>query len=73
MKKKKILIVGASGFVGYNIYNSIKDNTKFEVIGTYFSAYKRDLIKLDYLNDSFNEYLNSFFIVPLHLMQGDFL
>ena len=36
------------------------NNSKFEVIGTYFNTYKKDLIKLDYLNDSFHEFINNF-------------
>ena len=60
MKKKRLLIVGASGFIGNNIYKNLVNNAKFEVIGTYFNTYKKDLIKLDYLNDSFHEFINNF-------------
>lgn len=37
MKKKKILVCGASGFIGRNIFETLSKNNKFEVIGTYKS------------------------------------
>ena len=36
MKKIKILILGASGFIGKNIALSLSKNNKFSVTGTYF-------------------------------------
>tara|TARA_B100000900_G_scaffold294842_1_gene253557 strand:+ start:544 stop:1383 length:840 start_codon:yes stop_codon:yes gene_type:complete len=60
MKKKKLLIVGASGFIGNNIYKSLTTNTNLEVIGTYFNTHKKNLIQLDYFNDNFYEYVNKF-------------
>lgn len=44
----KILILGASGFLGGKIFNKIKLSEGFEVMGTYFqSDIKKDLIKVD--------------------------
>lgn len=37
MKKKKILICGASGFIGRNIYETLRKRNDTEVIGTYHS------------------------------------
>lgn len=57
---KKILIIGASGFVGSHIYEFFKKNTDFEIIGTYFKKINEDFIYLDYhKKSSFFKKLNS--------------
>ena len=57
---KKILIIGASGFVGSYIYEFFKKNTDFEIIGTYFKKMNDDFIYLDYQKkSSFFKKLNS--------------
>ncbi|MBU2100062.1 SDR family oxidoreductase [Candidatus Micrarchaeota archaeon] len=47
---KKVLVIGASGFLGTALMPSLKE--KFDVIGTFFGEKKEGLIELD-LNDSF--------------------
>src|SRR3989338_6429581 len=54
MKKKKILICGASGFIGYNLLETLSARNDFEVTGTYLTnRYRRidpkdkRLIKVD--------------------------
>lgn len=59
--KKRILILGASGFIGKNIYNFFKKNN-YEVFGTYLknpikSLNKERLFKCDLRNYSRLEYL----------------
>lgn len=50
MKKKKILVYGASGFIGRNLFETLSKRKDFEVFGTYrtnrFSANKR-LFRVD--------------------------
>ena len=36
MTKKKILITGCSGFVGYNLAQKLSKNNKYQIVGTYF-------------------------------------
>ena len=48
IRKKKILIVGASGFVGNYLYNNLKKQRDLLVYGTYCKSHKKDLIKFDY-------------------------
>ncbi len=47
---KKILIIGASGFVGAHLYEYLNSLKKYELIGTYYSQNKKELIFLDYFN-----------------------
>ena len=57
--KKKILIVGASGYVGSFIYNKLNNNENFDLYGTFCKNKKRGLIKFDYTqNDNFDEIFN---------------
>jgi len=48
-KNKSILITGASGFIGYNLYMLLK-NADLNVSGTYCSTKMSDLIRCDYTN-----------------------
>jgi len=52
--KLKILIIGASGFIGENLYKFLK-NKKFDVIGTYFNNKKKNLIKFDLEKDNISK------------------
>ncbi len=45
---KKILIIGASGFVGSHVYKYLSSFNEYELTGTYYSQNKKDLIFLDY-------------------------
>lgn len=45
---KKILILGASGFIGNYCFSELKKHPNFVVLGTYFSNTKDDLVFLDY-------------------------
>lgn len=45
-------IVGASGLIGYNLFKYVKSKGE-EVVGTYFSKEKKELIKFDLQNDDF--------------------
>ena len=56
MKKKKVLIVGASGFIGNYIYSNLKKKSNLIVKGTYCKTRTKDLIKFDYtLQDNFEK------------------
>lgn len=48
MKKKKMLICGATGFIGRNVAEHFAQNSDFEVYGTYLNStpYKNDKISL---------------------------
>lgn len=46
-------IVGASGLIGYHFYKTLKSRRE-DVIGTYFSTEKEELIKFDFKRDSFS-------------------
>ena len=46
--KKKVLIVGASGFIGNYIYSNLKEKSNLIVQGTYCASQDKDLIKFDY-------------------------
>ena len=51
---RKILIIGASGFVGGHLYKYLKSKTNFELFGTYNKKKKTPFIFLNYYNkDSF--------------------
>ena len=52
MKKKKVLIVGASGFIGNYIYSTLKQQSSLIVQGTYCISQHKDLIKFDYALES---------------------
>jgi len=45
---KKILIIGASGFVGAHLYKYLSSFKEYELIGTYYTQNKKGLIFLDY-------------------------
>jgi dTDP-4-dehydrorhamnose reductase len=50
-KKIKVLILGASGFLGGILYRKIKEDTDFWVLGTYYESKKdEDFIKLNVSN-----------------------
>ena len=48
--KKKILVCGATGFIGRNVAETLSKRTDFELYGTYFQSppYKNEQIKLMY-------------------------
>src|SRR3990167_7796945 len=54
MKKKKVLICGASGFIGRNLFEALVKHYEFEVVGTYnshpFSSFTSNLRKVDLTN-----------------------
>ena len=54
MKKKKILILGASGLIGEELFYFLK-NKGFDVIGTYRNNPKKNLFKLDINNKKINK------------------
>ncbi len=47
-KKRKVLVCGATGFIGRNVAEMLADNPEFEVYGTYFKSkpYKYSSLKL---------------------------
>lgn len=47
---KKILITGASGFLGTKLYDMFSANTENQIFGTYKTRYREDLIPLDINN-----------------------
>ncbi|MDA9602329.1 sugar nucleotide-binding protein [Flavobacteriaceae bacterium] len=47
---KRILIIGASGFVGNYLFSQLKSITKYIQFGTNHKSYNRNLISLDYTN-----------------------
>ncbi len=57
---KRILLIGASGFIGRYCYKKLKSNlTDFELIGTFCKNPSPELINLDYTNlNLFNQILN---------------
>ena len=55
-KLKKILIIGASGFLGSYLFNNLK--RCYQIIGTYYSKYNKHL---SYLNISDKESVNNIF------------
>ena len=57
VNKKKIIIVGASGFIGRNLLDKLNKANKHEVIGTYFNNYQKNLIKYNHHNEKSNEKL----------------
>ncbi|MBC8059976.1 MAG: NAD-dependent epimerase/dehydratase family protein [Clostridiaceae bacterium] len=64
----KVLILGASGFLGGTLYKKMKEETDFWVLGTYFESKKdKELIKLNVTNlievKTFLEHFNPEIIV----------
>ena len=55
MKKKKVLIVGASGFIGNYIYSNLKQKSSLTVQGTYCKSQNKDLIEFDYTLEAYFE------------------
>ncbi|OUU47551.1 MAG: hypothetical protein CBC28_06950 [Flavobacteriaceae bacterium TMED68] len=56
---KKILLIGASGFLGSYFYNRLKLSKDYFVCGTFFNNYNKNLVKLDYTDFSnFKLFLN---------------
>ena len=49
-KENKVLILGASGLIGSNLYNYLKMK-KINVIGTYYNNKNKKLIKFNFLKD----------------------
>ncbi len=50
---KKVLIIGASGFVGSYIFKELIKDKRIETVGTYCNSFHKDLIQIDYLNNYF--------------------
>lgn len=46
----RVLITGATGFIGYNLYEYLKEETKWEIVGTYNSRKRQAMIKCDCMN-----------------------
>lgn len=46
-KRKKILIIGASGFIGNRLYTKLSQMSEYEVVGTYYKKTSDNLIKLN--------------------------
>lgn len=68
MKKKKVLICGASGFIGRNIFEALLKNNEIEVVGSYnshpFYSSTSSLRKVDLTNEnSVNKLLDENFDV----------
>lgn len=57
----QILIIGASGYIGCEIYNFLKQK-EYQVIGTRFSGKQKNLIHYDILYDSIREIDKGFMI-----------
>ena len=55
--KKRILILGASGFIGRNLYEYFKEK-KFEVYGTYFKSSLKDINKKKLFRCDLRNYSN---------------
>jgi len=53
-KEKKILILGATGLVGSNLYNFLKEQ-KLQVYGTYFKNKKKNHFKFDVFKDKLDK------------------
>ena len=49
---KKILLIGASGFLGSYFYKRLQLSKEYFVCGTFFNAYNKNLVKLDYTDYS---------------------
>ena len=60
----KIGICGASGYIGHALYRYLK-NKKLKVMGTYCNTLKKELIKFDLREDSFEVFDKCDFVVIL--------
>lgn len=49
---KTVLILGASGYLGSEVFQLLKRQKDFNVYGSYFTNYKQDLISIDLLNEN---------------------
>ena len=49
MNKKKILVCGATGFIGRNVAEYFSDKKNYEVFGTYFKSIPYDNSKINFL------------------------
>jgi len=54
---KKILIIGASGFVGNYCFKKLKSSSRYSVIGTTYKTLSDNLIPIDYTNSNDLVYL----------------
>ena len=52
----KVLIVGASGFIGYRLFKSMQDHLDFSIQGTYFNNNRSN--GFVYLDDGISPYSN---------------
>ena len=58
--RKRILVVGASGFIGKNLFKHLKKQNSYDIFGTYCRNKHDGLIKFDYNDDkSINDLLSS--------------
>ena len=58
--RKRILVVGASGFIGKNLFKPLKKQNSYDIFGTYCRNKHDGLIKFDYNDDkSINDLLSS--------------
>jgi dTDP-4-dehydrorhamnose reductase len=57
VNKKKIIIVGASGFIGRRLFDKLNKINKYKVIGTYFNNHQKDLINYNHRNEKSTEKL----------------
>jgi GDP-L-fucose synthase len=46
-KRKRILICGASGFIGFNLFQSLSRRKDFDVVGTYLTNRYKRMVKKD--------------------------
>ncbi len=63
----KILIIGASGFLGYSLFQKFSKN--FDILGTYYSNKTKDLVHLNFLdqnelNSIISEFKPSVILLP---------
>ena len=65
---RKILVIGASGNIGYPLYQNLKNN--FNTVGTYKDNIKKNLIKFDVNKDKLSVILKKDKFTDLILCQG---
>ena len=65
---RKILVIGASGNIGYPLYQNLKNN--FNTVGTYKDNLKKNLIKFDVNKDKLSVILKKDKFTDLILCQG---
>ncbi len=58
MRNSSILLIGASGFIGGNLYKELHQH--FKVIGTYNKTFRNDLMKFDLETDDISPLLQQF-------------